>query len=65
MVLPAEGAVATLEEEAAAVLAVVMVDGFAVAVVALDVVDAGRFVMGAVAGLEAEKGGHDRVVNKH
>lgn len=64
MVLPVGGAVATLEAEAA-VLAIVMVDGFAVAVVALDVVDAGRFVAGAVAGLEAEKGGHDRVVNKH
>lgn len=59
MALPVGGAVVALK---AAVLVVVMVDGFAVA--GLDVVDADRVVEGAVAGLQADKGGHGQVVNK-
>lgn len=54
MALPVEDAVVTLE---AAVLAVAVVDGLIVAVVGLDVVDAGRDVEGAVAGLKKRKKG--------
>lgn len=52
MVLPVDAAVVTLE---AGVLAVAVVESLVAAVVGLDVVDTGRDVDGAVAGLEAQK----------
>lgn len=51
VILPVDGAVVSLE---AVVLVVAVMEGLVVAVVGLDVVDAGRAVEGAVAGLVLE-----------